>query len=195
MIMASPHPSPVRLLGLSGSLRRGSYCTAVLRTLKDRLADKADLSIFYLDRVPLYNQDEDGDGKPEAVVALKQAIADADGLIVISPEYNYGISGVLKNALDWASRPGFKSVLRDKPVLVMTAAPSFTGGVRAQAQLKQTLGATLARVVPTAEVVIAGVDAKVTEGVLTDAAAIKFSLDACDALLREIRAASPASAA
>src|SRR3954465_12101119 len=104
------HPrEPVHFLGLSGSLRREANCTAVLRTLQEQLAPKIDLKIFDLRTIPPYDQDEDGECAPETVRALKAAIAESDGVVLISPEYNYGMSGVLKNALDWASRPAYNS--------------------------------------------------------------------------------------
>jgi chromate reductase len=193
--MSSLASKPCRLLGLSGSLRRASANTAVLRTLEQALAPKAELTIFPLDEVPPYNPDRDGENAPEAVSALKGAIAASDGLIVISPEYNYGMSGVLKNALDWASRPAMKSPLKGKPALIMTASPAFTGGVRAQHQLRETLAATLARVVARPQVVIAGVHEKVRDGRLVDEAALRFALEAVDDLLAEIalvRRAEPA---
>jgi chromate reductase len=184
--MSSSATIPFRLLGLSGSLRRASANTAVLRTLEEALAPKAELTIFPLDEVPPYNPDRDGENAPEAVSALKGAIAASDGLIVISPEYNYGMSGVLKNALDWASRPAMKSPLKGKPALIMTASPAFTGGVRAQHQLRETLAATLARVVARPQVVIAGVHEKVRDGRLVDEVALRFALEAVDDLLEEI---------
>jgi chromate reductase len=108
-------------------------------------------------------------------------------LVLASPEYNYGVSGVLKNALDWASRPGYQSVLRDKPVLIMTSSPGMVGGVRAQGQLRQTLGATLSRVIAVPEVVISQVQTKIQDGRLTDAASLEFILEAFKVLLTEIR--------
>jgi chromate reductase, NAD(P)H dehydrogenase (quinone) len=116
----------LRLLGLSGSLRRASNGTAVLRGLQDALAPTARLDIFSLHGLPLYNEDEDGEHAPESVRALRSAIETTDGVVMVSPEYNHGMSGVLKNALDWASRPYGRSVLRGKPVLTMTASPAFT---------------------------------------------------------------------
>ena len=109
----------LRLLGLSGSLRRASNSTAVLRGLQDALAPKARLDIFSLHGLPLYNEDEDGEHAPESVRALRSAIETTDGVIMVSPEYNHGMSGVLKNSLDWASRPYGCSVLRGKPVLTI----------------------------------------------------------------------------
>jgi len=182
--MSSHQPN---LLGIAGSLRRGAYSAAVLRGLQESAADRARIESFALDAVPLYNADLDGDHKPAAVVALKDAIRDCEGLVLVSPEYNYGISGVLKNALDWASRPGYQSVLKDKPVLIITNSPGLLGGVRAQAQLRQTLVATLSRVIAVPEVVIAQVQTKIQDGRLSDPTSLKFMLEGLDALLAEIR--------
>ena len=130
-----------RILGLSGSLRRASNSTAVLRGLKDAIEPSVALSIFPLNELPLYNEDDDDEQSPESVRALRSAIDTSDGVIMISPEYNHGMSGVLKNALDWASRPYGRSALRDKPVLTMTASPAFTGrGTRAAANERDALG-------------------------------------------------------
>src|ERR1700732_3100673 len=152
------------LLGLSGSLRHASNSTAVLRGLQDTLAPRAALNIFPLHGLPLYNEDDDAEHAPESVRALRSAIDAADGVIVISPEYNHGMSGVLKNALDWASRPYGRSALRNKPVLTMTASPAFTGGVRAHQQMNETLILIPARLVLRAQIVIGGVHEKVRDG-------------------------------
>ncbi|WP_445143509.1 NADPH-dependent FMN reductase [Dyella sp. Tek66A03] len=174
------------MLGLSGSLRRASYCTAILRTLGEGLGNRATLDIFDLKSVPLYNQDEDDELQPESVKALKRAVTDCDGVLLISPEFNHGMTGVLKNALDWASRPTFASPFRNKPVLIMSASPAFTGGVRAQAQMLETLAAMLARVVSTPQVVIGSVHDKINDGRLVDEASLRFASEAIDDLLREI---------
>jgi chromate reductase len=145
----------LRLLGLSGSLRRASNGTAVLRGLQNALAPKAALDIFSLQGLPLYNEDDDGEYAPESVRALRSAIETTGGVIMVSPEYNHGMSGVLKNALDWASRPYGRSVLRSKPVLTMTTSPAFTGGVRAQQQMNETLASIPARPVLRPQIVIA----------------------------------------
>src|SRR5260370_4453822 len=149
------------LLGLSGSLRRASNSTAVLRGLQDALAPRAALNIFPLHGMPLYNEDDDAEHAPESVRALRSAIEASDGVIMISPEYNHGMSGVLKNALDWASRPYGRSALRSKPVLTMTASPAFTGGVRAQQQMNETVVSIPARTVLRPQIVMAGVAARV----------------------------------
>lgn len=177
----------MNLLGIGGSLRREAYSTAVLRTLREKCADKAELTLFSLRDIPLYDQDLDGESPPEPVKLLKAAIEKCDGLIVCSPEYNYGMSGVLKNAIDWASRPGFKSPLKGKPVVLMTTSPGYTGGVRAQYQLRETLSATLSRVIARPQVVIAGVHEKVKDGQLVDTSTIAFALAAIDDLIAEIQ--------
>jgi chromate reductase len=157
-----------RILGIAGSLRGGSYSRIVLKTLQDEACKWAQFQIFDLAEVPLYNADLDGDSKPPAVKSLKEAIEACDGLILVSPEYNYGMSGVLKNALDWASRPGYQSVLKDKPVIFITQSPASTGGVRSHAQIRQTLAATLSILVPGPEVAIPSVDKKIKDGKLVD---------------------------
>jgi chromate reductase len=179
----------LRLLGLAGSLRRASNSTAVLRGLQDALAPKAALDIFSLHGLPLYNEDDDGEHAPEGVRALRSAIETSDGVIMVSPEYNHGMSGVLKNSLDWASRPYGRSVLRGKPVLMMTASPAFTGGVRAQQQMNETLASIPARPVLRPQIVIGGVHEKVHDGRLIDEATLRFALAGVDDLLEEIRAA------
>jgi chromate reductase len=175
-----------RLLGISGSIRRESTNTIILRTLAEKLGAKASLTLFPLDDVPLYNSDLEGDHLPASVRALKDAIAAADGLILATPEYNHGMSGVLKNALDWASRPAFASPLKHKPALLMTNSAGYVGGARAHTQMHETLSSALARVVIRPQVVIAGVMQKITNGKLTDEATIRFCLDAIDDLLGEI---------
>jgi chromate reductase len=134
----------------------------------------------------MYNADLDGDAPPAPVARLKQAIAEADGLVFCSPEYNYGMPGVLKNAIDWASRPGFASPLKGKPALIMTASPGTAGGVRAQAQIRDALAATLARPVVRQHVAIAGVNARIRAGLLVDESTLDFIRSALQDLLDEI---------
>jgi chromate reductase len=175
-----------RLLGISGSLRRASFNTAILASLAELVSDRATLEIFPLNDVPLYNQDDDGDVLPPAAATLAQAIARADGIVISSPEYNSGVSGVLKNALDWASRPRGRSRLTGKPILTMTASPAFTGGARAQAQLNETLTAIAARVVLRPQIVIASVHQKIRDGRLVDAATVELLAAGVEDLLRDI---------
>ena len=117
-----------------------------------------------LDEIPFYNADYDADHlRPPEVVRLKQAIAEADALLIASPEYNHSVPGVLHNAIDWASRPGLASPLAGKPVAIMGASTGVVGTARGQQQLKLTLMSTLAMVMPHA-------------GVLVGQAAQKFDL-------------------
>jgi chromate reductase len=127
----------IRILGLSGSLRLGSLNTALLRAAVELAPTDIHIDIYEgLGDLPLYNADLDHDQPPEAVRDLRERIAGVDALLVATPEYNYSIPGVLKNALDWASRPVGTSVLRHKPVASMGAAPGNMGTVRAQLALR-----------------------------------------------------------
>ncbi len=183
-----------RLLGISGSIRKESTNTAILNTLADTLGAKASLTVFSLNDIPLYNGDLEGEVLPQPVRALKAAIAACDGLILATPEYNHGMSGVLKNALDWASRPAFASPLKHKPALLMTSSQGYVGGARAHAQMQETLASTLSRVVARPQIVIAGVAQKIVDGRLVDEATLKFCGEAIDDLLTEIRLLQRAAA-
>ena len=174
------------VLGISGSLRKASSNTAILKALAEMVADKATLEIFPLHDIPLYNQDIDVEPWPPAITAFRDAVAAADGVIISSPEYNYGMSGVLKNALDWASRPYGKAKLTGKPVLTVTASMASTGGVRAQLQLNETLTAIAALVVLRPQAIIGSVLQKMTDGRFTDETSLKFLTAAVDDLLRDI---------
>ena len=178
---------PLKLLGISGSLRAGSYSTAVLEALKSALQGKAEFAVLKLSDVPFYNQDEDNETPPAGAAALRAAIANADGVVFASPEYNYGTTGAMKNAIDWGSRPFGKGALKGKPVLILTSSPGSTGGVRAQAQLRESLTAAGARVVNYPHLAIPGVAEKVKDGVFTDEKTQGFLLGGIDALTKEIR--------
>ena len=170
-----------RLLGLAGSLRRESYSLSVLRGLQAQLGAKAELRLRDL-RLPLYNEDEDGQAAPANIREFRREIDESDAIVIATPEYNHGMPGVLKNALDWASRPFGKSVLIGKPVLVISVSPAFTGGVRAQAQVNETLLAVEARIVPGPQVVIGSVAEKIRDGRLVHEASLQFALNAMDRL-------------
>jgi chromate reductase, NAD(P)H dehydrogenase (quinone) len=138
----------MRVLGISGSLRRDSHNTKLLRAASDLLPPSAELEIFDgLADVPPYNEDEDVDPAPPAVQRLREAIAGADAVLIATPEYNASIPGHLKNALDWASRPFPDNAFRGKPVAVIGASTSMFGAVWAQAELRKVLGAIGARVI------------------------------------------------
>ena len=139
--------TPVRLIGMSGSLRSGSYSNAVLETLSEKFAGRADLEIYDLRPIPLYDQDFEGEKRPEPVKQLLAAIASSDGLVLCAPEFNHSIPGVLKNALDWASRPAFTSVMAYKPVAIMATSRGPLGGARCLEHMRVALDSMLSRVV------------------------------------------------
>jgi chromate reductase len=138
----------MRILGISGSLRRDSHNKRLLRAAAAELPPGTELEIWEgLAAIPPYNEDEDRDPAPPSVRALREAIDTADALLIATPEYNSSIPGQLKNALDWASRPFPDNVLRNKPAAVIGASTSVYGGVWAQAEVRKVLAAAGARVV------------------------------------------------
>jgi chromate reductase len=165
-----------RILCLSGSLRTASSSKAVVETIRLKLASEGAFSTFDIGLLPHYNADLDP--LPEPVIALKTAIAEADGLIVVTPEYNYSVPGVLKNAIDWASRPGYASVMKGKPVFIASVSGGALGGVRAQAHLKNVLGAVLAQTFVWQEVAITNANTKTKDGLLVDEATETFLFEA-----------------
>ncbi len=128
---------PIHVLGFSGSLRRGSFNTALLRAAQELLPEGMRLETFDLSALHLYNADDEAAGFPEAVRDFTTRITAADALLIATPEYNYSIPGVLKNAIDWASRPPKDSPLNGKPVALMGASPGPSGTIRAQLHLRQ----------------------------------------------------------
>ena len=176
----------LHLIGISGSLRRGSANSAVLHSIKEALT-MHEMEIFELNMIPLYNEDEDGEVASASVCNLRRKVAAADGVVLASPEYNYGMSGVLKNALDWLSRPYGKSALKGKPVLNLTVSPAFTGGVRAHQQLNETLTAIGAHTLVRPQIVIGSVQSKLSGNRLTDAATLEFALAGVEDLCREVK--------
>jgi chromate reductase len=137
----------MRLLGLSGSLRRDSHNTRLLLGLDELLPGDVELVVFdRLGEIPPYNEDEEH-RTPPAVAALKAAIAGADGVVVVTPEYNGSLPGQLKNALDWVSRPPADSPLPGRPAAVLGASTGMFGAVWAQAEARKVLGTMGARVV------------------------------------------------
>jgi len=140
--------SDVVIFGLSGSLRRASHNRALLEAAARELPDGVELRIFErLGDIPPYNEDLDVEPAPEPVVALREAIASADGILIATPEYNGSIPGQLKNALDWASRPFPDSSLKGKPAAVVGASMGLFGALWAQAELRKVLTTSGAKVV------------------------------------------------
>ncbi len=131
----------MRILGISGSLRRGSHNTSLLRAAAKLLPPGVELEVYEdLGGLPLYDPGRDIQPAEPAVARLRRAIADADGVLIATPEYNGSMPGVLKNALDWASRPFPDNVLREKPVAVIGASTGLFGAVWAQAETRKVLG-------------------------------------------------------
>jgi chromate reductase, NAD(P)H dehydrogenase (quinone) len=138
----------MKVLGISGSLRRGSYNHALLREAAERLPAGAELVEFErLGEIPPYDADLEAGATPAAVAELRRAMREADAVLVATPEYNHSIPGVLKNALDWASRPAGQSALTGKPAAVTGASTGMFGAVWAQAETRKVLGALGGRVV------------------------------------------------
>ena len=179
--------TPIRLIGMSGSLRTGSYSVAVLETLREKFAGRADLRVYDLAPIPLYNQDFEGEKRPPAVKQMLADIAAADGLVMCAPEFNHSVPGVLKNAIDWASRPSFQSVLAYKPVAIMASSRGPLGGARCLEHLRVALDSCLCRIALAREVIISGAEGKIRDGRLVDETSLGFATAAVDALIREIR--------
>jgi chromate reductase, NAD(P)H dehydrogenase (quinone) len=172
---------------MSGSLRSGSYSNAVLETLREKFDSRAAISIYDLRPIPLYDQDFEGEKRPAPVKALLSAIAESDGLVLCAPEFNHSIPGVLKNALDWASRPAFTSVMAYKPVAIMATSRGALGGARCLEHLRVALDSMLSRVALAREVIITSSADKIRDGRLVDETSLGFACGAVEALLHEIR--------
>lgn len=121
----------INVVAFAGSLRQESYNRALLRAAQESAPESMSIDTFDLSPIPLYNYDVEQQGDPEPVQEFKHAIRKADALLIATPEYQHGIPGVLKNALDWASRPPKQSPLQGKPAAIMGATPGMTGTARA----------------------------------------------------------------
>lgn len=162
-----------KLLFIPGSLRAASSARATARTLAGAIEAEATTAFADIGTLPHYNADVKDD---PAVAAFIAAIGEADGVVLVTPEYNYSIPGVLKNAIDWASRPAFASVFKGKPCLVISVSGGALGGVRAQGHLKYVLNGMLATVHPSREIVVPFANDKVKDGVLEDQAIVDFAV-------------------
>ena len=159
----------MKVLGISGSLRAKSFNTATLRAAAELAPAGMTVELADISAIPLYNDDDRGAGFPSSVEELSTRIRDADAVLIATPEYNYSIPGVLKNAIDWVSRvapPPFA----DKPVAIMGASPSALGTARAQYDLRKVFVYLDARVLNKPEIFISGANSRFDEaGRLTDA--------------------------
>lgn len=153
---------------ISGSLRQGSFSTSIADTLQDLVPDGVTVTRHDIADVPLYNDDlKDGDTSPQPVIDLANKLDAADAIVVVSPEYNRGTSGVLKNTIDWMSKEP-NAPFSGKPVLIITQSPGATGGLTAQYDLRRVLSVINADVQPGFEIAIGGSAGKIEDGKLTD---------------------------
>lgn len=160
----------MHILGISGSLRKDSFNTAALRACSERLPAGVTMSLFDLAPIPLYDEDVRALGLPEPVQQLREQIRAADAMVIATPEYNYSFSGVLKNAIDWASRPP-EQPFDGKPIALIGATPGGLGTSRAQYHLRQVFIYLNGRVLNRPEVFISAAPGKFdASGKLTDAA-------------------------
>jgi chromate reductase, NAD(P)H dehydrogenase (quinone) len=145
---------PFRILALAGSLRQGSYNRGLLRAAEELAPDWVEVQFFDIGTLPFFNEDLEAVGDPEVVRRFKEAISNANAVLIATPEYNGAVPGVLANAIDWASRPTGRSVLRNKPVAVMGAVLGKSGSANAQAALRGVLSRIGAVVVPDPQVLV-----------------------------------------
>jgi chromate reductase len=152
--MATRSHTPLTFLGIAGSLRAASYNRGLIRAAIEVAPAETTIVAYDLRDIPMFNADVEAAGDPPAVADFKRAIAAADALLIATPDYNHCVPGVLKNAIDWASRPARASVLTDKPVAIMGASTGRGGTARAQAHLRDGLAYTNGLVLPLPEVLV-----------------------------------------
>jgi chromate reductase len=185
----------MKVLGISGSLRRDSHNTALLRNALGLLPDEVDFELYdELKAIPPYDEEDDRDPAPAAVAHFRAALAGADAVLFATPEYNSSVPGQLKNALDWASRPLATNPLRGTPVAVVGASTGAFGAVWAQAELRKVLGALGARVVD-AEVAVGHAPTRIVDGELVDDDIREQLAQAVEALVAEARVRDELAAA
>jgi len=167
----------LKVLGISGSLRKGSFNTSALRTCAELMPAGMTLSYARIDDIPLFNQDVFDAGLPDSVKRFRAEVAAADGLLIASPEYNFSVTAALKNAIDWGSRAP-NQVFQDKPVAIFSATTGPVGGVRNQYDLRRMLIQLWGHVLPRPEVFIGNAASKFdAQGKLTDETTRKFLSD------------------
>lgn len=182
------HPART-ILGISGSLRRDSHNTALLRNAARLLPGGVRLELWdpeALKAIPPYDQDDDVNGRPDSVIALREAIEEADGILFSTPEYNSSIPGQLKNALDWVSRPIAENPLRNKPVAVVGASTGAFGAVWAQAELRKIVGSMGGRVTE-GELAVGHAHERIdADGLLADADQLEQLSEVVTDLVRQV---------
>jgi chromate reductase len=177
----------VRVLGISGSLRKGSHNTALLRAAQRLAPEGTQLELYEeLELIPPYNEDRDGDDAPAAATRLRELVAGADAVVFATPEYNGSTPGQLKNALDWLSRPRGEAAIFGKTVAVVGATTGAYGGIWAQADLRKSLGIAGARVIEAELAVGQAGDHLYADGEITD----EETHDRLSQVLVDLRAAA-----
>jgi len=177
----------IHILGISGSLRKASYNTSLLRMASSLAPDDVSMQIFDLSPLPLYNDDLAKNNPPAPVNDFRKSIIQSDGLLIASPEYNYSFTGILKNAIDWASTDTLGNLLAGKPTAIMGASPSAFGTTRSQLHLRQILYAANTNVIRRPEIAIRHVHTVIDEhGKLNDDYAIEKIKTLLAALTEEI---------
>jgi chromate reductase, NAD(P)H dehydrogenase (quinone) len=149
----APQPA-LRVIGIAGSLRSKSFNRALLQAARELAPPELIIEIQELGDIPLFNEDLDSAGPPGSVMALRSAVLAADGLLLVTPEYNHGVPGVLKNAVDWLSQPLRQSALEGKPAAMMGASTGLAGTARSQSQLRQAFVLTNSPVMQQPEVLV-----------------------------------------
>jgi chromate reductase len=144
----------VRVLAFAGSLRKASFNRALVRAAEELAPPDMSIDVFDLADIPLYNGDVEAQGDPPPVARFKAGIREADAVLIATPEYNHGVPGVTKNAIDWASRPPRQAPLDGKPVGILGASPGMTGSARGQSQLRQAFEFTNSYCMPQPEVLV-----------------------------------------
>jgi chromate reductase len=176
-----------RILGISGSLRRDSHNTSLLRAAAEAAGPDVEFELYDgLKEIPPYDEDDDVHPRPASVARLNEAIANADAVLFSTPEYNSSIPGQLKNAIDWVSRPVATNALRNKPVAVVGASTGGFGAVWAQAELRKVLSALGARVLDV-ELPVPHAHTRFEDGGLTDSEIQARLEETIEALADEVR--------
>src|SRR5690625_3898539 len=165
----------ITILAFAGSLRKDSYNKSLLRAAKEVAPGNVKIKIFDLEGIPFFSEDVEAEGDPDYVTQFKEAIRKADGLLIATPEYNYGMSSATKAAVEWASRPPKDAPLEFKPVGIMGASTSLTGTARAQGQLRQSFSYTNSYCMSYPEILVYQADEKFDDkGNLTDEETLEF---------------------
>ena len=172
-----------KILFIPGSLRAASAARATIRALITRIGDAATCETADIGALPHYNADVTGD---PVVAGFVAQVAAADGVVFVTPEYNYSVPGVLKNAIDWASRPAFASVFARKPCAVVSVSGGALGGVRAQGHLKYILSGMLAEVHACKEIVVPMANDRIKDGTMADSMILDFAMDQLQGFIARI---------